>query len=73
MAYSGDVRPCPGLSELARLSELMVLECNGRHDGPVSHMHEDNVLALSAENPALRIIVTHLGEQVVVDKLRRLG
>lgn len=73
VAYSGDVKPCPGLSELARSSELMVLECNGRHDGPVSHMHEDNVLALSAENPELRIIVTHLGEQVAVDKLMEAG
>ena len=73
VAYSGDVKPCAGLSELARSSEVLVLECNGRHDGPVAHMHEDNVLELSAENPELRIIVTHLGEQVVVEKLKEAG
>ena len=73
VAYSGDVKPCAGLRELARSSEVLVLECNGRHDGPVSHMHEDNVLELSAEYPELRIIVTHLGEQVVVERLVKAG
>jgi ribonuclease BN (tRNA processing enzyme) len=73
VAYSGDVKPCAGLSELARSSEVLVVECNGRHDGPVSHMHEDNVLELLAENPELRIIVTHLGEQVVVERLVKAG
>lgn len=73
VAYSGDVKPCAGLSELARASEVLVLECNGRHDGPVSHMHEDDVLELAAANPALRIVVTHLGEQVVTERLTAAG
>jgi ribonuclease BN (tRNA processing enzyme) len=69
VAYSGDVKPCPGLSELAGASDVLVLECNGRHDGPVTHMHEDNVQELAAQHPDLHIIVTHLGEQVDPAKL----
>jgi ribonuclease Z len=71
LAYSGDVKPCPGLSELAREADVLVLECNGRHDGPVSHMHEETVQDLAAEHPDLHIIVTHLGEQVDVATLER--
>jgi ribonuclease Z len=73
VAYSGDVKPCPGLSELARDADVLVLECNGRHGGPVSHMHEENVLELAADHPDLHVIVTHLGEQVDVGKLGRGG
>jgi ribonuclease Z len=73
VAYSGDVRPCDGLSELARSSDVLVLECNGRHGGPVSHMHEDSVLELAAAHPGVHIIVTHLGEQVDVGKLAEAG
>ena len=69
VAYSGDVKPCAGLSELARESDVLVLECNGRHRGPVTHMHEENVQELAAAHPGLHVIVTHLGEQVDVAKL----
>jgi ribonuclease BN (tRNA processing enzyme) len=69
VAYSGDVKPCAGLSELARESDVLVLECNGHYDGPASHMHEGSVQELAAQHPALHIIVTHLGEQVDVAKL----
>ena len=31
VAYSGDTTPCAGLSELARESDVLVVECNGRH------------------------------------------
>src|ERR1700733_13775134 len=31
IGYSGDTTPCDGLSELARESEVLVVECNGRH------------------------------------------
>jgi ribonuclease Z len=71
VAYSGDVKPCAGLSELAREADVLVLECNGRHAGPVSHMHEESVLELVAQHPDLQVIVTHLGEQVDVAKLGR--
>jgi ribonuclease Z len=73
VGYSGDVKPCAGLSELARESDVLVLECNGRHGGPVSHMHEGTVLELAAEHPDLLVIVTHLGEQVDVGKLVGAG
>lgn len=69
VAYSGDVKPCPGLSELARESDVLVVECNGRHSGPVSHLHEENVQELATAHPGLHIIVTHMGEQVDVAKL----
>jgi ribonuclease BN (tRNA processing enzyme) len=69
VAYSGDVKPCAGLTELAQESDVLVLECNGRHDGPPSHMHEGSVQELAAQHPGLHIIVTHLGEQVDVAKL----
>jgi len=37
IGYSGDTQPCAGLDELAGASEVLVLECNGRHPSPV-HM-----------------------------------
>jgi ribonuclease BN (tRNA processing enzyme) len=69
VAYSGDVKPCAGLTELASEADVLVLECNGRHSGPPSHMHEENVQSLASAHPGLHIIVTHLGEQVDVGKL----
>jgi ribonuclease BN (tRNA processing enzyme) len=64
VAYSGDVRPCEGLSELAREADVLVLECNGAHEGPRSHMDEASVRALQAAHPDVRLVLTHLGEQV---------
>jgi ribonuclease BN (tRNA processing enzyme) len=69
VAYSGDVKPCAGLTELASEADVLVLECNGRHNGPPSHMHEESVQTLASAHPGLHIIVTHLGEQVDVGKL----
>ena len=36
VGYSGDTTPCDGFSELARESDVLVVECNGRHTPPGS-------------------------------------
>jgi ribonuclease BN (tRNA processing enzyme) len=64
VGYSGDVRPCAGLTELATEADVLVLECNGEHFGPPSHMSEGDVRALQAAHPDTHFILTHLGEQV---------
>jgi len=67
VGYSGDTTPCDGLSELARESEVLVVECNGRHTPPGvrgSHMDEESVRALQAAHPDVHLVLTHLGEQV---------
>jgi ribonuclease BN (tRNA processing enzyme) len=64
VAYSGDVRPCPGLDELATAADVLVLECNGAHDGPPTHMDEAKVRDLQAAHPGVHLVLTHLGEQV---------
>ncbi len=72
VAYSGDTTPCDGLSELARESDVLVLECNGRHghaDEPAIHMDEDSVGALQAAHPDVQLVLTHLGEQVDLSSL----
>jgi ribonuclease Z len=69
VGYSGDTRPCPGLSELARESDVLVLECNGPHiveHEPITHMDEAAVRALRAEHPDVPFILTHVGEGVDV-------
>ncbi|HEY6471577.1 MAG TPA: ribonuclease Z [Acidimicrobiales bacterium] len=69
VAYSGDVHPCDGLRELARESDVLVLECNGSHDGPPTHMKESDVRELQAAFPDTRLVLTHLGEQVDVTSM----
>ena len=67
VGYSGDTTPCDGLDELARESDVLVLECNGRHTPPGvrgSHMDEESVRALQAAHPDVQLVLTHLGEQV---------
>jgi ribonuclease BN (tRNA processing enzyme) len=64
VGYSGDVRPCAGLTELATAADVVVLECNGTHEGPRTHMHEEDVRELQAAHPDTHFILTHLGEQV---------
>lgn len=64
VAYSGDVRPCAGLSELAAEADVLVLECNGAHSGPRTHMQESDVRELQQAHPETRLVLTHLGEQV---------
>jgi ribonuclease BN (tRNA processing enzyme) len=67
VAYSGDTRPCEGLSELACSADVLVVECNGRHVPPgatPSHMDEGDVRVLRDEHPDVHLVLTHLGEQV---------
>jgi ribonuclease Z len=66
VAYSGDTTLCPGLDELARESDVLVVECNGHlpPDAPPSHMEEASVRELQSRHPDLRVVVTHMGEQV---------
>ncbi len=67
IGYSGDTTPCDGLTELARESDVLVVECNGRHTPagqPPVHMDEDAIRALRSAHPDVRLVLTHLGEQV---------
>ncbi len=67
VGYSGDTTPCNGLSELARIADVLVVECNGRHAPPgarPSHMDEDAISVLQAAHPGVQLVLTHLGEQV---------
>ncbi len=67
VGYSGDTTPCDGLSELADVADVLVVECNGRHTPPDVarvHMDEDSVRALHEAYPEVHMILTHLGEQV---------
>ena len=72
VAYSGDTTPCPGLDELASESDVLVVECNGKHGppgAPPAHMDEDSVQALRSAHPDVHLILTHLGEQVDTDSM----
>jgi ribonuclease BN (tRNA processing enzyme) len=69
VGYSGDVRPCAGLTELAAEADVLVLECNGQHGGPKIHMQEDDVRVLQAAHPETHLVLTHLGEQVDVSSM----
>jgi ribonuclease BN (tRNA processing enzyme) len=64
VAYSGDVRPCAGLDELAESADVLVLECNGTHEGPRTHMNEADVRELHEAHQDVHLVLTHLGEQV---------
>ncbi len=64
IAYSGDLHPCAGLSELAREADVLVLECNGAHGGPRTHMTEADVREVQAAHPDVHLVLTHLGAQV---------
>jgi ribonuclease BN (tRNA processing enzyme) len=67
VGYSGDTTPCDGLSELARESQVLVVECNGKHTPPgtaPAHMDEESIRDLQAAHPGTQLILTHMGEQV---------
>lgn len=65
VGYSGDTRPCPGLEELAAASDVLVLECDGRHPLPWrSHMDVGSVNDLHRRFPDVRLVLTHLGDDV---------
>jgi ribonuclease BN (tRNA processing enzyme) len=68
VAYSGDTHPCPGLDELAGAAAAIVLECNGAHPWP-SHMDVASVRDLAARFPDLRIVVSHVGDDVTAADL----
>jgi ribonuclease Z len=69
IGYSGDTRPCPGLSELAANADVLVLECNGPHapGTEVSHMDEHSVRRLRAKHPGVPFVLTHLGQDLDLD------
>ena len=64
IGYSGDTRPCEGLEVLAGQCDALVLECNGPHPPPASHMDVSDVAALRSRHPDLRLVLTHLGAAV---------
>ena len=76
VGYSGDTTPCAGLTELAQVADVLVVECNGRHTPPgvpSSHMDEESIRALHEAHPDLHLILTHLGAQVDTASLTEAG
>jgi len=69
IGYSGDTRPCSGLDELAGASDVLVLECNGPHPPPVTHMDLDAVGVLRDKFPDVPFVLTHLGEGITTTSL----
>jgi ribonuclease Z len=65
VGYSGDTHPCAGLDELAAASDVLVLECNGRHPWP-THMDIESVRALRTRHPDVPFVLTHVGDDVDV-------
>jgi ribonuclease BN (tRNA processing enzyme) len=68
IGYSGDTQACAGLDELAEASDVLILECNGRHPWP-GHMNLDSVRALRERVPHVPFVLTHLDEDVDPDGL----
>jgi ribonuclease Z len=64
VGYSGDTSPCAGLDELAAAADVLVLECNARHRS-ARHMDVASVADLHARFPDLRVLLTHVGDDVV--------
>jgi ribonuclease Z len=64
VGYSGDTKPCPGVDELAEGADVLVLECNGTHRAE-SHMDVGSVADLHDRFPDVRILLTHVGADVV--------
>jgi ribonuclease BN (tRNA processing enzyme) len=72
IGYSGDTRPCAGLTRLAEASDVLVLECNDHHAPahlPRTHMDVTSVRALQAQHPDLKIVLTHRGPDVAPSDL----
>ncbi len=70
IGYSGDTRPCDGLVELAKQSDVLIIECNHRHTPtnlPLTHMDVASVLDIQRRFPDLRLVLTHLGHDVHAD------
>ena len=68
IGYSGDTELCDGLEEIARSSDVLVLECNSRHPWP-GHMNVDAVQQLRARVPDVPFVLTHVDEEVDVTGL----
>lgn len=69
IGYSGDTRPCAGLEELADNSDVLILECNGPHPPPVTHMDVAAVEDLRRRYPHLPFVLTHLGPDLALEHL----
>jgi ribonuclease Z len=70
IGYSGDTHPCPGLDALASASDVLVLECNGPHPPPATHMDVEDVAGLRERFPTVPFVLTHLGEGVGAGDIR---
>ena len=64
IGYSGDTRPCAGLDDIAANCDVLVLECNGAHPPPQTHMLVEDVKALRERFPSQRFVLTHVGPGV---------
>jgi ribonuclease BN (tRNA processing enzyme) len=63
VGYSGDTRLCDGLRRIAAASDVLALECAGRHDNAI-HMSLPSVRSLRAEFPRLPFVLTHVDDEV---------
>jgi ribonuclease BN (tRNA processing enzyme) len=71
IGYSGDTTLCPGLREIAKAADALVLECNVSHHVSefTVHMSFDDVRMLRSEFPNLPFVLTHRAPDVDGDDL----
>lgn len=63
LGYTGDTVHCPSVEKLAELSSVLVLDTSFLKS-KAGHMGLEDVEALADRRPELRLICTHLGEEV---------
>ncbi|MFI6096223.1 MBL fold metallo-hydrolase [Lentzea sp. NPDC051213] len=63
LTYSGDTAPCPGLTELARDTDLLLCESESAEPSSVHHAPEDTGETATRANTQ-RLIVTHVGRSL---------
>ncbi|MFW5417827.1 MBL fold metallo-hydrolase [Nocardiopsis sp. CNT-189] len=64
LGYTGDTVRCPSVDELAADAPVLVLDASFPKQGRVGHMGLDDVEAVADQWPDLRLIPTHLGDDV---------
>lgn len=65
VAFSGDTAWAASLPDLARAADLFVCECHGFESAPPGHLDYRTLMAHRAELTCKRLIVTHMGEEMV--------
>jgi len=71
VGVSGDTRWCPGLEELSRGCDVLLVECTSLKKQDFAHVSLEEVRALRARLAAKRVILVHLSDDVARALRRR--